>query len=113
MFNFPTGIKNDPPRACHPWIAFRGTIKEERIDLPLLKPALKLFARNSNLPRLQSSVLGLSVGDDIGLKGALFSKEGFAPGEVRLWDGFLDRKVNVASGKFLYHHPYGFGRNFG
>ena len=113
MFNFSAGIKNDPPRACHPWVAFRGTIKEESIDLPLLEPTLKIFARNSNLQGLQSLILGMSIGNEIGLKEALLSEEGFTPGEVWLWDRFLDRKFDVASGKFLYYHPYGFGRNSG
>ena len=111
MFNISAGVKKDPPRTCHPWIAFRGAIKKEGKDFPFPEPTLKFFTRYSNLPGQQSTILGRSVDDVVGLKEALFYEEDFAPRKIWLWNGFLNRKADVANRKFLCYHPNGFGRN--
>ena len=100
-----------PPSACHPWIAFRGAIKEEGIDFLFPEPTLKFFTGYSNLPGQQSTILGRSIVDVVGLKVALIAEECFAQRKIWLWNGFLNGKADVASSKFLYYHPYGFGRN--
>ena len=109
MFYVSTGIQKDPPRSCHPSIAFRGAIKKEGKGILLPEPTLEVFAGYAYLPWEGFESCGRTANGDFGLKEAPFFEEYFAPREERFRNEFLDGEADVVGRKFFNYHPYGFG----